>query len=104
MDRASARRGGSAWLLLAFAGVPLCIAVLVAGTFWSLRLAGVVDEKFAGRRWDFPSRIYSDEFLVHQGLDVGAAGLRRRLERLAYRDVDRDPAAGGETRWSPERI
>ena len=54
------------------------IAVAVAIPFWR-QLASVVDEKFAGRRWDFPSRIYSDEFLLYVGLAVVAARVPRPL-------------------------
>ena len=44
---------------------------LVAIPLWN-QVAAVVDRKFAGHRWDFPSRIYSDEFLIHTGQDVVA--------------------------------
>ncbi len=79
--------------------VPLALVGGVLAAFEARRLADVVDEKFSGRRWDFPSRIYGDEFLVHLGLDVAASGLRRRLERLSYREVEHAPAVGGEVRW-----
>jgi len=79
---------------LLFGGIA---TALVAVPAWK-RLADVVDRKFNGRRWDFPSRILSDEFLVHAGQDVVAAGVPRRLERLGYRIVPGRPAAAGEMR------
>jgi penicillin-binding protein 1B len=99
MGEPRSRRARSLWLVAAVAAVPLAVLGALAVGLEAERLAGVVDEKFAGRRWDFPSRIYSDEFLVFVGLDVDAAGLRRRLDRLAYRSVGETPAAGGEVRW-----
>lgn len=87
--------------LLAFLGSFLLFggiaAALVAIPAWR-RLGETVDRKFNGRRWDFPSRILSDEFLVHTGQDVVAAGVPRRLERLAYRIVPGAPSTAGEMR------
>jgi penicillin-binding protein 1B len=103
MNRAGARRR-SRWQLAAFAAGAACVVAFFALAGSYRRMAIVVDEKFAGRRWDFPSRIFSDEFLVHPGLDVDAAGLGRRLERLSYRDVDHVPAVGGEVRWGPSTV
>ncbi|MFM7143054.1 MAG: PBP1A family penicillin-binding protein [Alphaproteobacteria bacterium] len=79
---------------LLFGGIAAAVVAIPA---WR-RLADVVDRKFNGRRWDFPSRILSDEFLVHVGQDVVAAGVPRRLERLGYRIVPGAPAAAGEMR------
>ncbi len=76
---------------------------LVAIPLWN-QVAAVVDRKFAGHRWDFPSRIYSDEFLIHTGQDVVAAGVPRRLERLAYRIVPNPPSAAGEMRPGRESL
>jgi len=83
------------------AAIPLAGIAAYVGTEAHRRLARIVDEKFAGRRWDFPSRIYSDEFLLYVGLDVDAAGVTRRLERLSYRSADGLPAYGGEFRQAP---
>jgi len=92
------RRLGSLAIALLLAVVPLGAAAAVAGWVVYGHLAHVVDEKFAGRRWDFPSRIYSDEFLLHPGLHLAEAQVPRRLERLRYRAVEATPRAGGEYR------
>lgn len=100
----SATTGGPRSRLRSVVAVLLVAAIPIAGiaAFAAYaayhRLSRVVDEKFAGRRWDFPSRIFSDEFLLYAGLDVVAAGIPRRLERLAYRSSAAQPAAGGEFR------
>jgi penicillin-binding protein 1B len=49
-------------------------------------LEAIVVAKLEGRRWALPSRIYSDAFLVYPGLDVDAAALFARLDRLGYRE------------------
>jgi penicillin-binding protein 1B len=63
------------------------------------RLDALVQEKFNGRRWDFPSRIYSDALLIYPGLDLQAADLPERLARLDYRSVAADaPLRKGDVR------
>jgi penicillin-binding protein 1B len=98
MERARGSRLRSLLAVLLVAAIPL--AGIAAFVLWAgyARLAQVVDEKFAGRRWDFPSRIYSAEFLLYVGLDVEAAGVPRRLERLSYRPSAATPSVGGEYR------
>ncbi|MEW6273346.1 MAG: PBP1A family penicillin-binding protein [Thermodesulfobacteriota bacterium] len=98
MGRARRGRLRSLLAVLLVAAIPL--AGIAAFAVWAgySRLAQVVDEKFAGRRWDFPSRIYSAEFLLYTGLDLDAAGVPRRLERLSYRPTSGVPSVGGEFR------
>ena len=96
------RRRLRSWIKIGAATAVLLVGIAVAAAIPAWRhLASVVDEKFAGRRWDFPSRIYSDEFLLYVGLDVVAARVPRRLERLSYRTSAAEPVAGGEYRDAP---
>ena len=99
--RPAGRRLRTLVVIVLVAAVPLAGIAAYLGTEGYRRLSRVVDEKFAGRRWDFPSRIYSDEFLLYAGLDVDAAGVARRLQRLAYRSAEGSPAYGGEYRRAP---
>ena len=79
----------------------LVVAAIIA--FPILRgLDAQVVETLNGRRWDFPSRIYSDAFLVYPGLDLKAAGFADRLQRLGYRRVEGDaPLKKGNYRQRP---
>ena len=96
------RRRLRSWIKIGAAVAILLVGIAIALAVPAQRhLATVVDQKFSGRRWDFPSRIYSDEFLLFVGLDVAAARLPRRLERLSYRASAAEPVAGGEYRGSP---
>ncbi|MGD9764092.1 MAG: PBP1A family penicillin-binding protein [Candidatus Binatia bacterium] len=83
----------------------LGIATLVVGAgafLWLRSLSGVVVDKFNGRRWDFPSRVYSDAFLIYPGLDLKAAGFAERLRRLGYHAATADAALReGEYRDRP---
>ena len=79
--RISAALGLLALLLAAIVAYPILRA-----------LDAQVVETLNGRRWDFPSRIYADAFLLYPGLDLAAAGFSERLQRLGYRRVDGDAA------------
>lgn len=81
------RRPGKARRLFKIAMVLLALAGL-AGIGIGIhvkRLEKVVERKFslAARRWNIPSRVYSDAFYLYPGLERGA--ILSKLERLAYR-------------------
>ena len=71
--------------------IPLGKALVVVG---ALLLAGVlvvgvvlerqVTSKWEGRKWNIPSRIYSDAFLLHPGRRLDSRDFESRLERLGY--------------------
>lgn len=87
-------------LLVSFVALLLVAALGVATVvfFYARSLDAVVVEKFSGRRWDFPSKIYADSTLLYPGIDVDAVGLANRLERLRYRETNRDLESAGEYR------
>lgn len=93
--------------LLLFAVPALLVAAAAAAlALPTLRdLDAQVVEKFNGRRWDFPSRIYTDAFEIYPGMDLAAAGFSERLRRLDYRAVDGErPLRKGEFRRSGDGL
>jgi hypothetical protein len=54
-------------------------------------------EKFEGRRWDFPSKIYADGFAIFPGLYVERPSFYGRLARLGLSRGPRAPE-------SPRRV
>lgn len=69
--------------LLAFFAVAVAIVYL-----W---LDRVVTRKMDGRRWNLPTRVYSDAWVVRPGDALGPEDVERRLQRLRY-----GPAGAGE--------
>ena len=69
------------------AGVLLAILVALAGV-WAWRalsdLEERVEERFQGRLFAVPSRVYSRPLELRVGLDAGRLRLRERLERMGY--------------------
>jgi penicillin-binding protein 1B len=65
------------------------------------RLDQQLVERFEGKRWEIPSKIYSDSFAVYVGRQVSPLALVERLDHLDYRRVDGEPSTAGEYRYRP---
>lgn len=69
------------WLLY------LCGLMLLVGWWYFDRLGDWADEHLAfGFNWDLPSRIYSDVEYLYPGRSIDTELLRKKLDRLGYRD------------------
>jgi penicillin-binding protein 1B len=63
-----------------------------------------VANKFSGRRWNLPSRIYSAPSALFPGVHVERSGLLERLSRLGYVRVDGAPRQPGDYRLAEGRL
>jgi penicillin-binding protein 1B len=81
-------------LAIAFSAVALVVADLTV----------VVTARFNGRRWNLPSRIYSDVENLSVGLDCRPEDLAQKLMRLYYARVDSEPARPGQFRLEKNRL
>lgn len=68
------------------------------------QLEAVLAEKLSGHRWAFPSRVYSDGFLIYPGLNLKAAAVPERLRRLGYREVTATALRKGDFRQTPTTL
>ncbi len=50
--------------------------------------------RFSGKRWDIPSRIYSDSLIIYPGQNLKDLGLFERLARLNYHRADKANTRG----------
>ncbi|MDO8528181.1 MAG: PBP1A family penicillin-binding protein [Deltaproteobacteria bacterium] len=90
------------WLLvfLGFFGV---VAVVMGWQFY--KLEKTVEEKFThSRRWNIPSRVFSDTEYLYPGIDTARRGLVSKLERLGYRQVSGDVKGPGDFSLNPAHI
>ena len=82
---------------VAIPAVLVIVAIVSLLAVWYLkRLEGEVTAKFEGEKWQFPSKIYSDTFLLYAGMNLRAEDLREKLRRLDYRETRQTPKAKGE--------
>lgn len=74
----------TALTLLAMLAVLL---IAVGGGAYVMRLDGIVREKFEGKRWAIPAKVYARPLVLASGDSLRPAQLRRELALLNYRDV-----------------
>lgn len=67
------------WLLL------LLIIALALLSLWVATLSTEVRDKFSGKRWEVPSRIYARPLQLFDGADFGRTDLERELKAIGYR-------------------
>jgi penicillin-binding protein 1B len=87
--------------------------VPILGVFGGLLLGGVlgmayfttrVVARFDGRRWNLPSRIYSDLYVLRPGDAASIAGLTAKLGRLFYQETDAAPERPGHFRREKDAL
>jgi len=76
------------------------ISILVYGGY----LAKKIENRFAGRRWNIPSTVYSDSTLLYPGQAVNRPLLNEKLKRLGYREVSHIPGRKGEMRYNKNAV
>jgi len=72
---------------------------VIFGVWYVKQLEEVVSAKFEGRKWQFPSKIYSDTYLLYAGMNVRSEELWEKLRRLGYRESRNGPSSKGEYRF-----
>jgi len=65
----------------------LLIPLLLILFFYVHSLTSTITERFSGKKWDVPSRVYSDTSQIYPGLNIASIDLIERLDRLGYRHV-----------------
>jgi penicillin-binding protein 1B len=86
-------------LLLCVLGLAGTTAVV--GTYLYREWDAEVTERFRTHRWDFPSKIYADTFLIYPGMDLQAVGFVDRLGQLGYQPVNGTISRQGEYHADP---
>ena len=79
-------------------------AVLLSGLAVLAHFTSVVVKRFEGHRWNLPSRIYSDMFVLRAGDAGSPEKLVGKLERLLYQADADAPSRAGHFRRSANMI
>lgn len=89
-------------VLLAILAFSLLCA-LVLGV-WSLYLDKVVREKFEGKKWALPARVYSRPLELYEGLPLTPVLFEKELEALGYRSTATVTASGQMSRRAASSV
>ena len=73
---------------------------LVFGAWYLKRLEDIVTQKFEKPFSSFPSKIYSDSYLLYVGINLRLEDLAEKLRRLGYYETQYVPKIKGEYRIS----
>jgi len=68
------------------------LLALSALTIYGYSLSRDMEQRFSGRKWSVPSRVYSDSTLLYPGRKTNAPLFFEKLKRLGYRRVHHDGA------------
>ncbi|OEU67912.1 MAG: hypothetical protein BBJ57_12075 [Desulfobacterales bacterium PC51MH44] len=84
------------WLLKRI--LPAIIIMGVCMLLYCWHLSAQIDERFSGRRWSIPSKIFSDTTLLYPGQKINRTLFHEKLHRLGYQEVAHKPQNKGELR------
>ena len=77
----------------------ITLSGLIYGSWKLKRLEEIVTAKFEGQKWRFPSKIYSDSYLLYVGINLRLDDLWDQFRRLGYRQTQSIPRIKGEYRY-----
>ncbi len=92
------------WRKFTVAFLLFFIAVSATAAVYMVLLSHKIDQRFAGRLWDFPSKVYSDTTLLYTGERINRSLLVEKLGRLGYREAGHIPGRQGEMQTSARVI
>lgn len=70
------------------------LVVVVAGGAYVMHLDGIVREKFEGKRWAIPAKVYARPLALQAGVPVSLNDMREELGILNYRQLAGAPSPG----------
>ncbi len=88
----------SLFMIVFWAGLCVTVVAGIALFVYSGYLSKRIENRFAGRRWNIPSTVYTDTTLIYPGLQINRISLEGKLRRLGYRDTSIRPRHPGQMR------
>ncbi|MDD2390451.1 MAG: PBP1A family penicillin-binding protein [Desulfobacterales bacterium] len=82
----------------------LLFFVTVGLAVYSLYLSSQIENRFAGQRWQIPSKVYSDTTILYPGQRIHKDFFLEKLKNLGYRNVGHSPKRMGELNPSPSAV
>jgi penicillin-binding protein 1B len=91
--RQKIRFGWRLFKILLFAGIIAFIGLW----YYTSRLDRLIEEKFdQPRKWNLPSRVFSDAEHLYPGIDIKKQKIVEKLDRLGYRNTGQEIAGPGD--------
>lgn len=81
-------------MLFVLLAMVTALLVLVGGGAYIMQLDGIVRDKFEGKRWAIPAKVYARPLVLQAGLALSANAVRDELTILNYRQLSGAPSPG----------
>jgi len=78
----------------------ILLALVTVLFFYFRNLSNHVETRFSGKKWQIPSRVYSDTTIIYPGQRLNLPSFFEKLHRLRYRQIDGLPKLKGEMKVS----
>ncbi len=85
-------------------GVSILFLTCIAAVLYCFFLSFEIDKRFSGRRWQIPSKVFSDSTLLYPGQRINKALFFEKLKHLGYQRVSRKPGSPGEMNLHPSAL
>ena len=92
-QKSAPRHGWALVRLWLFYGFLLLVALML---IWTVYLDAKVREKFEGKKWALPARVYAQPLELYQGMDLSPSAFEQELKALGYRFVTEAAASPGQ--------
>lgn len=79
------------------------ICATIVFSFYTLYLNNIIKEKFEGRRWSIPAKVYARSLEIYPGLKISAKQFAKELQLAGYRR-DRKSSTQGSFSQNGQRI
>lgn len=76
--------------------LPLAVFMGSGILLYCWHLSFQIDQRFSGRRWRMPSKVFSDTTILYPGQQINRSLFNEKLHRLGYRKVSHNPQSKGE--------
>jgi penicillin-binding protein 1B len=84
------------WGRLFRCGLVVFVSALIASAAYTAYLSIMIEKRFSSRRWQVPSKVFSDVTILYPGQKLNLALFRKKLENLEYKIVKHDAENKGD--------
>jgi len=88
------KKHGGVWRWLLFFSLKLSVVLMLFSCIGMFYLDAQIREKFEGKRWSLPAKVYARPLELYAGLELTIADLKVELKGLGYRPVKKVSGPG----------
>jgi len=99
----SKKKSTSIWRWLLFFSLKIGVVLMLFAAIGMFYLDAQIREKFEGKRWSLPAKVYARPLEIYSGLSLSIADLKVELKGLGYRSVKK-VSGPGQVEFATSRV